>query len=100
VHKVRGVSFNPTYTYDPSKLTFGPKTHGRFVIHPGPNNPVGIVYIALDRPGYGLHGTPEPDKIGKTASHGCVRLTNWDAMLLAQAVKPGVVVSFVHKRNV
>jgi len=99
VHKVRGVSFNPTYTYDPSKLTFGPKKHGRFVIHPGPNNPVGIVYIALDRPGYGIHGTPEPDKIGKTASHGCVRLTNWDAMLLAPAVKPGVVVSFVHKRG-
>ena len=99
VHKVRGVAFNPTYTYDPAKLTFGPRKHGKFIIQPGPNNPVGIVYIALDRPGYGVHGTPEPDKIGKTASHGCVRLTNWDALLLAHAVKPGVVVSFVHKRG-
>jgi lipoprotein-anchoring transpeptidase ErfK/SrfK len=99
VHKVRGVAFNPTYTYDPAKLTFGPRKHGKFIIQPGPNNPVGIVYIALDRPGYGLHGTPEPDKIGKTASHGCVRLTNWDALLLSHAVKPGVVVSFVHARG-
>jgi lipoprotein-anchoring transpeptidase ErfK/SrfK len=99
VHKVRGVSFNPTYVYDPSKLTFGPRRHGRFDIQPGPNNPVGIVYIALNAPGYGLHGTPEPDKIGKTASHGCVRLTNWDAVLLAHAVKAGVKVSFLHARG-
>ncbi len=99
VHKVRGVSYNPTYTYDPAKLTFGPKKHGRFVIHPGPNNPVGIVYIALNKPGYGVHGTPDPDTIGKTASHGCVRLTNWDALLLAHAVRPGVMVDFVHTRG-
>jgi lipoprotein-anchoring transpeptidase ErfK/SrfK len=98
-HKVVGVSYNPTYTYDPAKLTFGPKKHGRFIIHPGPNNPVGVVYMAMNRPGYGIHGTPEPDKIGKTASHGCVRLTNWDAMLLANAVRPGVVVSFINKRG-
>jgi lipoprotein-anchoring transpeptidase ErfK/SrfK len=99
VHKVRGVSFNPIYTYDPSKLTFGPKRHGKFDIQAGPNNPVGIVYIALNAPGYGIHGTPGPDKIGKTASHGCVRLTNWDALLLGHAVKPGVKVSFLHARG-
>jgi len=99
VHKVQGVSFNPIYTYDPSKLTFGPKRHGKFNIQAGPNNPVGLVYIALNAPGYGIHGTPGPDKIGKTASHGCVRLTNWDALLLAHAVKPGVKVSFLHARG-
>jgi lipoprotein-anchoring transpeptidase ErfK/SrfK len=98
-HQVRGVSFNPTYTYDPAKLTFGPKRHGKFIVRPGPNNPVGVVYIALNAPGYGIHGSPGPNKIGKTASHGCVRLTNWDALLLARAVKPGVKVSFVHERG-
>ncbi len=98
-HKVVGVSFDPTYTYDPGKLTWGPKSHGRLTIKPGPNNPVGLVWIALNAPGYGVHGSPNPDKIGKTASHGCVRLTNWDAVLLAHAVKPGVVVSFVHQRG-
>ncbi len=99
VRKVVGVSFNPVYTYDPSKLTWGPKSHGRFSIKPGPNNPVGLVWIALNAPGYGVHGSPNPDKIGKTASHGCVRLTNWDALLLAHAVKPGVTVSFVSERG-
>jgi len=99
VRKVVGVSLNPTYTYDPAKLTWGPKRHGRFTIKPGPNNPVGLVWIALNAPGYGVHGSPNPDKIGKTASHGCVRLTNWDALLLAHAVKPGVTVSFVHARG-
>ena len=61
---------------------------------PGPNNPVGSVWIDLTEPGYGIHGTPDPTKIGKTASHGCVRLTNWDAEELAKLVEPGVVVSF------
>jgi lipoprotein-anchoring transpeptidase ErfK/SrfK len=99
VHKVVGVSFNPVYTYDPSKLTWGPKRRGRFSIRPGPNNPVGLVWIALNAPGYGLHGTPDPNHIGKTASHGCVRLTNWDALWLAHAVRPGVKVTFINKRG-
>lgn len=99
LRKVVGISFNPTYTYDPSKLTWGPKSHGRFIIKPGPNNPVGLVWIALNAPGYGVHGSPDPDKIGKTASHGCVRLTNWDAVLLARAVRPGVTVAFVNARG-
>jgi lipoprotein-anchoring transpeptidase ErfK/SrfK len=99
VHKVVGVSFNPVYTYDPSKLTWGPKSHGKFIIHPGPNNPVGLVWIDLNAPGYGIHGSPGPDQIGKTASHGCVRLTNWDAVALGHAVKPGVMVTFVRQRG-
>jgi lipoprotein-anchoring transpeptidase ErfK/SrfK len=99
VHKVLGVSFDPDYVYDPSKLSWGPRRHGKFTIKPGPNNPVGLVWIDLSQPGYGIHGSPDPDKIGKTASHGCVRLTNWDAVALAHAVKPGVTVTFVRARG-
>jgi lipoprotein-anchoring transpeptidase ErfK/SrfK len=98
VREVKGVSFNPIYTYDPAKLTWGPRSHGRFIIRSGPNNPVGLVWIALNAPGYGIHGSPNPDKIGKTASHGCVRLTNWDALLLAHAVRYGDVVTFINQR--
>jgi len=99
VHKVVGVSLDPVYVYDPAKLTWGPKGHGKLTIRPGPNNPVGLVWIALNAPGYGIHGSPRPDKIGKTASHGCVRLTNWDALLLSSALKPGTPVVFVHQRG-
>ena len=98
-HKVVGVAFNPTYTYDPAKLAWGPRSAGKLVIKAGPNNPVGTVWIDLNAPSYGLHGTPDPDKIGKTASHGCVRLTNWDAQALAAGVKPGVVVQFIGQRG-
>ena len=98
-HTVVGVSLNPDYTYDPAKLAWGPRAAGKLVIKPGPNNPVGTVWIDLDAPGYGLHGTPEPDKIGKTASHGCVRLTNWDAQALAAGVKPGTAVRFIGSRG-
>ena len=98
VHKVQGISRDPDYVYDPKKLTWGPKSEGRFVVKAGPNNPVGAVWIDLDAPSYGLHGTPEPHVIGKTASHGCVRMTNWDALLLASAVKSGVKVTFVNSR--
>ena len=92
---VKGVAKNPVYTYDPSRLTFGDKTMGKLTIKPGPNNPVGVVWIDLSIPTYGIHGTPDPRLVGKTASHGCVRLTNWDALQLASAVKPGTKVNFV-----
>jgi lipoprotein-anchoring transpeptidase ErfK/SrfK len=85
----------PYYTYDPSKLTFGPKSKGKLTIKPGPNNPVGTTWIALTKPTYGIHGSPDPEKVGKTASHGCVRLTNWDAMTLGKAVTKGTPVIFV-----
>ena len=98
-YKVNGVAKDPTYTYDPDKLTWGPKGQGKFTVKPGPNNPVGSVWIDLNAPSYGLHGTPEPRLIGKTASHGCVRMTNWDALLLSDAVKPGVKVQFVKSRG-
>ncbi len=98
VHKVNGVAHDPKYTYDPKKLTWGPKKQGKFVVPSGPNNPVGVVWIDLNAPSYGLHGTPSPSEIGKTASHGCVRMTNWDATQLAGSVRPGVTVTFVNSR--
>ena len=99
VHKVKGVAFNPDYLYDPAKLHWGPRAHGKLTIKPGPKGPVGVVWIDLNAPSYGIHGAPDPTKIGKTASHGCVRLTNWDARALAGGVRPGVVVTFVGQRG-
>jgi lipoprotein-anchoring transpeptidase ErfK/SrfK len=96
--KVSGIAQNPTYEYDPSRLTFGKIGH-KLKIAAGPNNPVGVVWIALNKPTFGIHGAPDPEKIGKTASHGCVRLTNWDAEELASAVKHGTVVEFVNSRK-
>lgn len=92
---VERVAFNPGYTYNP-KINFKQGGNDKVLdIPPGPNGPVGTVWMALSKPTYGIHGTPEPSKIGKSQSHGCVRLTNWDATELAKMVKPGVVVEFV-----
>ena len=92
---VRTVAPNPTYTYDPSRLTFGKTEEGKLTIKPGPNNPVGSTWIDLTKDTYGIHGTPDPRLVGKTASHGCVRMTNWDVRQLGQAVKKGTVVAFM-----
>lgn len=92
---VRTVAPNPTYTYDPSRLTFGKASNGKLTIKAGPNNPVGSTWIDLTKDTYGIHGTPDPRLVGKTASHGCVRLTNWDVRQLSLAVKKGTVVAFV-----
>lgn len=92
---VKGVASNPTYTFDPSRLTFGKASYGKLTIKPGPNNPVGSTWIDLTVPTYGIHGAPDPRLVGKVASHGCVRLTNWDAKQLGQAVKKGAAVDFV-----
>lgn len=90
---VVGVAPEPNYTYDPSRVSYD-RGDKRVVVPAGPNNPVGSVWIDLSRDTYGIHGTPEPSKIAKTASSGCVRLTNWSAEQLAAAVKPGVEVIF------
>ena len=92
---VRTVAPNPTYTYDPSRLTFGKASNGKLTIKAGPNNPVGGTWIDLTKDTYGIHGTPDPRLVGKTASHGCVRLTNWDVRQLSQAVKAGTKVAFL-----
>jgi lipoprotein-anchoring transpeptidase ErfK/SrfK len=94
-HAVARVAFDPEYTYNPD-VNFKQGDNNKILtIPPGPNGPVGSIWIALDKPTYGIHGTPDPSKIGKTESHGCVRLTNWDAAELAKLVKPGVPVEFV-----
>jgi lipoprotein-anchoring transpeptidase ErfK/SrfK len=91
---VERIAINPEYTYNP-KINFKQGENDKVLrIPPGPNGPVGSVWIALSKPTYGIHGTPDPSKIGKTNSHGCVRLTNWDAQELAKLVKKGVTVEF------
>ena len=94
-HMVSAVAPNPKYYYNPKELSFsGVQTKDLLEIAPGPNNPVGAVWIDLTEPTYGIHGTPEPSLIAKTESHGCVRLTNWDAEELAAMVKKGTEVTF------
>lgn len=93
---VNTVAPRPTYTYDPSRLTFGKPT-GKLTIKAGPNNPVGSTWIDLTKDTYGIHGTPDPKLVNKRASHGCVRLTNWDAAELGAAVQKGAKVVFEGK---
>ena len=90
--KISTIAPNPNYTFDPAKFPTSPEAQsgsGRLIINPGPNNPVGTVWIGLDRPGYGIHGTPSPDKIGRTESLGCFRLANWNANRLLSMVAIG-----------
>lgn len=92
--KVTEVSRNPTYRYNPDYHFKGVRSDKPFTIKPGPNNPVGTVWISLSAEGYGIHGTPEPGKVSKAESHGCVRLTNWDAGRVAASVVKGTPVEF------
>jgi lipoprotein-anchoring transpeptidase ErfK/SrfK len=94
VFKVRRVDWNPDYHYDPRFGWKEVKTQRKLTVAAGPNNPVGLVWIDLTAPSYGIHGTPSPEAIGKTESHGCIRLTNWDAVDLASMARPGTVVRF------
>ena len=87
--KILGVARNPVYNFNPKLFWDADPSDTKAVLAPGPNNPVGVVWIDLSREHYGIHGTPEPSLIGKTYSHGCIRLTNWDAWDLAQMVRPG-----------
>jgi len=93
--KVASITPNPTYRYNPDYHFKGVKSKTPFTIKPGPNNPVGTIWIQLNGEGYGIHGTPNPSKVSKADSHGCVRLTNWDAEELGQLVKKGTPVDFV-----
>ncbi len=93
-HKVNGVKRFPTYAYNPEKNFQQGENSEKLTIPAGPNGPVGSVWIDLSKPTYGIHGTPDPAKIAKASSHGCVRLTNWNAMELAGLVKYGVKVTF------
>ncbi|MDP3551309.1 MAG: L,D-transpeptidase family protein [Novosphingobium sp.] len=92
---INGKSYNPEFSYDPSLFWDVPDSKGEHLLPPGPNGPVGVVWIDLSKEHYGIHGTPEPQTIGRAESHGCVRLTNWDAARLAQMVTGSTKVSFV-----
>lgn len=91
--KVRGVATMPNFRHDEKMLKKGERSDDFHMLAPGPNNPVGVIWIALNKKGIGLHGTDDPDSIGRSASHGCVRLANWDVVRLAGKVKGGVPVS-------
>lgn len=88
--KINGVGWNPPYNYNPNLFWDAEGGEKKAKLKPGPNSPVGLVWIDLSKPHYGIHGTPVPSAIGKTSSHGCIRLTNWDAAELAKIVTPGM----------
>ncbi|MGE5813093.1 MAG: L,D-transpeptidase, partial [Acidobacteriota bacterium] len=92
--KVTAVLWTPEFHYNPDLFWDADPAHAKAILPAGPNSPVGVVWIDLDKEHYGLHGTPEPSLVGKAASHGCVRLTNWDAARLAEMVHPGTAVVF------
>ena len=87
---IDGVATDPTFHYNPELFWDADPSHAKAVLAPGPNNPVGTVWIDLSKPHYGIHGTPEPANIGKTQSHGCIRMTNWSARRVAEVVRPGM----------
>ncbi len=86
---------DPNYTFDPEVIpesAEGKELGRKLILPPGPNNPVGLAWIGLDRTGYGIHGTPDPEKVGRTESHGCFRLANWDARTLLDLAWAGLPV--------
>jgi lipoprotein-anchoring transpeptidase ErfK/SrfK len=93
--KILGVSKNPPFHYNPDLFWDAKAGDKKATLPPGPNGPVGVTWIDLSKPHYGIHGTPEPETIGRAESHGCVRLTNWDVARLAQMVSTSTKVSFV-----
>ena len=89
--KINGATKEPpVFNYNPDLFWDADPTHGKATIPAGPNNPVGLVWIDLSKEHYGIHGTPRPENVGKTQSHGCIRLTNWDATELGGLVKAGM----------
>jgi len=93
--RVTGVARNPTFRYDPTLFADVPDSKPKAKLPPGPNSPVGKVWIALSKAHVGIHGTPTPETIGSASSHGCVRLTNWDALKLARSTSSGMRVQFI-----
>jgi lipoprotein-anchoring transpeptidase ErfK/SrfK len=91
--KVKRITKMPTFRYDKEMLEHGNRSGNFYLLPPGPRNPVGVMWIALNKKGIGIHGTDEPDSIGRSASHGCIRLANWDVVRLATKIKSGDTVS-------
>lgn len=92
--KIQGFSYNPPFHYNPSLFWDARKSAKEALLPPGPNGPVGVIWLDLSKPHYGIHGTPEPSTIGRAESHGCIRLTNWDAARLSLMIKPGTPAIF------
>jgi lipoprotein-anchoring transpeptidase ErfK/SrfK len=95
---VADIALHPNYTFNPEVFAESPEAQAighKLILPPGPNNPVGIAWIGLDKPGYGMHGTPSPELVGRTESHGCFRLANWDAEYLVKLVWVGMPVEIV-----
>ena len=90
--KVQGIARNPEFHYNPGLFWDADPKHSKATIPAGPNNPVGVVWVDLSKEHYGIHGTPEPSRIGKSQSHGCIRMTNWSALEMSQAVSAGTPV--------
>jgi len=92
---VAALAPNPNYTFSPEVFPESAEAQAigrKLILQPGPNNPVGVAWISLDRPGYGIHGTPNPEQVGRTESHGCFRLANWNAEYLLKLVVVGTPV--------
>lgn len=92
--KVQGVSYNPEFHYNPDLFWDAKRGAKDALLPPGPNGPVGVVWLDLSKPHYGIHGTPAPETIGRAESHGCIRLSNWDAARLTLIVRPGTPAIF------
>lgn len=91
---IKGAAHNPDWKFDPDLIAGSKASAKEAIVQPGPNNPVGVVWLDLSKEHYGIHGTPEPQNIGRTESNGCIRLTNWDAARLSLMVKPGTSAVF------
>lgn len=83
---------NPVFTYDPALIKSARASDSKTDIQPGPNNPVGNMWLGLSKPHWGIHGTPNPSRLGREETNGCIHLTNWDAQRLASVAKAGFVV--------
>jgi lipoprotein-anchoring transpeptidase ErfK/SrfK len=92
--KVQGAAYNPPFHYNPKLFWDADESDKKALLPPGPNGPVGVIWLDLSKPHYGIHGTPSPETIGRAESHGCIRLTNWDAARLSLMVKPGTPAHF------
>ena len=88
--KVTGISKNPTFHYNPKLFWDAEAGEKKAKIPAGPNNPVGVAWISLSKPHYGIHGTPDPARVGRMETNGCIHLTNWDALKLSVLAAPGL----------